>query len=724
MRSLLNGKWKYILDLDDIGDKDENEGWWAPKWIEDNKDKAKVIDLPNCWNIIPELDKFEGIIWFYKEFTDIPGYSNTYDLYLQFKAVNYFTKVWINGVEFGENEGGFLPFQFKLIPELLNLGEKNYLAVRVDNFIKKDRIPGLSYDWYNWGGIYRDISFIISDKFRIEWAGIKTRILEDGSSKAEIKYELVDNREKSSSSKEIPHEIKWNLYYLGDISTKNNLSITDSEKSKIINNENGSNYLIPKDIEPIDMNAIDNMNIDENQELKSDIEDEENNTDILDDLLRESITMDDFEVVKAEQRFADREQLGVLIKSGSVSGNARKGIFNFSIHGQKLWNPKDPELYQLELLLKGSNESYLIRFGFREIKTIGPNLYLNNSRIRIYGVNLHEELMPYGRTIPIEKRRKDILHIKSLGFNSVRAAHYPHDESFLKIADEEGLFVLSEIPVYQGIDFSNTKLLKLAAKMLRKMIRRDFNHPSIIMWSVGNEINIDNRACSQFIETLMKLAKNMDDSRLISFVMDFFGSLICNRNLLKIADIFCTNQYFGWYLLSAYNLNSYLDTVHTKTLSKSTNKPWMLTEFGGGAKIGFHSSIEKYLKYSEERQASIISHSIKVVNSKDYMTGYFIWIYRDFRSHKRTNRYQEGYNRKGIVNEQNNPKIIAKSMSKIYNQKFQKEEIHNYLLLAALMRIGVWPLIKLISLIIHFIYKKTNTKKNEFYTNIPQIKED
>ena len=100
------------------------------------------------------------------------------DIFIQFSAVNYATRLWINGTYCGNHEGNFLPFKFPIKPDLLK--KTNYITVRVENFRKKNRIPTRSRDWFNWGGIYRDIDLFIYEKYRIDWVGVKITIIKQG----------------------------------------------------------------------------------------------------------------------------------------------------------------------------------------------------------------------------------------------------------------------------------------------------------------------------------------------------------------------------------------------------------------------------------------------------------------------------------------------------------------------------------------------------------------
>ncbi|MHA1453718.1 MAG: glycoside hydrolase family 2 TIM barrel-domain containing protein, partial [Promethearchaeota archaeon] len=471
---------------------------------------------------------------------------------------------------------------------------------------------------------------------------------------------------------EMMHHITWNLYYIGDISTG-----TRGEKKEAAVNEGP-------------------------QQTSDSEEPIMEESDIIDDFLSESTPEPSSEKLSTEQ-IQDPE---VLIKSGDNRFvESKNNEFSFELENPKLWNPDHPELYKLEIHLAGTNFRKSVRFGVRSIKSTKNGLFLNNKRIKLYGVSLHEEQIPYYRTMSTDIRKSDVLAIKELGFNALRTAHYPHDESLIELADIEGLLILEEIPVYWGVAFDDPTVFKTAAHMLRTLIFRDYNHPSVIMWSCGNEIPINNLACSRFIKNLMSYARTIDDSRLISYVsMSMFTDRVRRK-----ADINCINTYFGWYYLGHRSLGFLLDTIRYT----NSKKPWILTEFGAGAKLGFHKPLRSAFKFSEEYQASVISHHIKTMNSRDYFAGWFIWIYRDFKSHMRLNPYQSGYNRKGIVDENNNKKLIAKIMPNIIRKHSPKIRNHN--LFAAIFLGIIYPIARVIGVIIDIIHPKMGVKDADEY---------
>ena len=569
----LNGKWKAKPDINNQGIDNK---WYIPDNYNQNDSDLLDIEIPNSFNILDGFEVYEGFFWHFYEF-EMPkenlGKDITYKL--QFEGCNYNSMVWLNGNYLGEHNGGFTPFSFNFKGCLKET--QNFLVVRTDNIRKKDRIPAVSFDWFNWGGIYRNVNLQIVPENHIKDVVVKTTLESRVQSLIDISFTVSGKL-----------SLRWNI-----------------------------------------LNA------------------------------NETNTIFEGEMV-------------------DISGKAG---FNFTFENPKLWSPDNPYLYHLEIITRDNNELlYETKFGIREIEIHGTSIYLNKKRLFMKGVSLHEELMPFGRTIPYEERVNDIRSMKSLGFNALRTAHYSHDEALIEIADEEGMLILEEIPVYWACNFKSNKTFKAAAKMMRSLIKRDINHPSVIWWSVGNEIPIERPEVSKFMKRLMEWTRMHDDTRIVTYVsMKIFTDLT-----RRYADVATINFYFGWYVGSPRMISFLLDVMRTPAF----NKPWIYTEFGAGAKYGFHANWEKQEKFSEERQLYVLDYSIRTFNAKDYLAGWFIWIYRDFRSFLRQNEYQQGYNRKGIVSEKNEKKMICKRFPQILNEK---RDLKNTKFLGIILWILLYP---------------------------------
>ena len=173
MKKSLDGNWKYFIDYKNNGVENEI---FTPTNIKNNISNYFSIDIPSCWNSIAGLERYEGYFWYFKTFKIENFDVNIHEFLLHFNGVNYIAKFWLNGSYLGSHEGGFLPFKFKIDDSDLNFESDNYLAVQVENLRKRGRIPGKLFDWYNWGGIHRQVYYRIVPKLRVNLIHIKPKL--------------------------------------------------------------------------------------------------------------------------------------------------------------------------------------------------------------------------------------------------------------------------------------------------------------------------------------------------------------------------------------------------------------------------------------------------------------------------------------------------------------------------------------------------------------------
>ena len=213
--------------------------------------------------------------------------------------------------------------------------------------------------------------------------------------------------------------------------------------------------------------------------------------------------------------------------------------------------------------------------------------------------------------------------------------------------------------MYWEIDYASEDVYKKAESMIEDMIKRDFNHPSVILWSVANEVPVERPECGRFVRHLMDRARALDPTRMVSYASCRF--LIDKTR--AAADVANVNCYLGWYYGSEHDMPG----VMALARDTAPDKPWIMTEFGACARIGFRSA--RNAKYSEDKQEKMLAYYIRSLNAMPWVAGWFIWLYRDFRSPLRTHRHQRGFNRKGIVSEANIQKSICNRFPELLNEK-------------------------------------------------------
>ncbi|WP_369062221.1 glycoside hydrolase family 2 TIM barrel-domain containing protein [Caulobacter sp. 73W] len=337
--------------------------------------------------------------------------------------------------------------------------------------------------------------------------------------------------------------------------------------------------------------------------------------------------------------------------------------------GLKRWSPKSPTLYDVEIA--ASDDRMRDRIGFRTIEVKGSKILLNGAPIFLRGISLHEEELGEepSRIITEANARALLTEARDgLGANFVRLAHYPHSEITTRLADEMGLLVWSEIPVYWLVDFANPRTLSLARQMLGENIRRDRNRASIIFWSVANETPVGEQR-NRFLGTLVDDVRALDDTRLVTAALlsNRVGQGAQRRTVIDDPlgarlDVLAVNTYSGWYG------NDTLDEVPNIRWA-ATDKPLVFSEFGADAKAGFHDPALQR-KFSEDFQARYYRQTLAMVDKAPSVAGMSPWVLKDFRAPRRQHPiYQQGWNRKGLISPTGERKAAFEVLAAYYRDR-------------------------------------------------------
>lgn len=335
----------------------------------------------------------------------------------------------------------------------------------------------------------------------------------------------------------------------------------------------------------------------------------------------------------------------------------------------KRWSPKSPTLYEVEVI--AGADRIKDRIGFRTIEVKGSKILLNGAPIFLRGISLHEEELGQepSRIITEANARALLTEARDgLGANFVRLAHYPHSEITTRLADEMGLLVWSEIPVYWLVDFANPRTLSLARSMLAENIRRDRNRASIIFWSVANETPVSEPR-NRFLGALVDDVRALDDTRLVTAALlsNRVGQGADRRTVIddplgERLDVLAVNTYSGWYG------NDTLDQVPDIRWA-ATDKPLVFSEFGADAKAGFHDPVLQR-KFSEDFQARYYRQTLSMVDKAPSVAGMSPWVLKDFRAPRRQHPvYQQGWNRKGLISPTGERKAAFEVLAAYYRGK-------------------------------------------------------
>ncbi|MCL2264522.1 MAG: beta galactosidase jelly roll domain-containing protein [Treponema sp.] len=532
----LNGKWNFGADLYDTcrrghwfsQERCNAEGREFP--LDFNWENWEQINVPSCWNLQKkELHYFEGFGVYTRTFRYFPRQKDE-RLLLRFEGAAYRTSIFLNGKFIGTHDGASTPFNVDVTDVVKT---DNRIVVSVDARRSHLRLPMENTDWFNYGGIYRDVNLVrLPSSYIKDWF---VRLDKNDSSMilADVYTSNIDNKSPASIVLEIP-----------ELGIKQEIKI-----------DNG----------------------------------------------------------KGEAKIPAQPQL---------------------------WSPESPKLYDITFSFNSDKDKVSDRIGFRSITKKGCEIFLNGKKIFLKGVCVHEDHFALGKTTSEEIIRSTIRDLKEMNGYYLRLAHYPHDARFARIADEEGVLLWEEIPVYWSIAFDNPGTYQDAENQLTELILRDRNRASVIIWSIGNE-NADTDSRLDFMSRLAKKAKQLDDSRFVSAAcLIKHEKLKIEDRLEEFLDVIGINEYFGWY-------DPDFEKLPVLLANSNPSKPVLICEFGGDARLGHRGTIDDL--WTEDKQKYIYEKQVETFKKCPYIAGTTPWIFYDFRCPRRLNRYQEGFNRKGLI---------------------------------------------------------------------------
>lgn len=356
-------------------------------------------------------------------------------------------------------------------------------------------------------------------------------------------------------------------------------------------------------------------------------------------------------------------QIPELKASVSATTDAN-GRATFQIKAKpELWSPESPKMYDVQIASAFDNVTE--RMGFRTIETQGSDILLNGKKIFCRGVSLHEEkpYTPSGRVTTKQDITTLLDWAQEMNCNFLRLAHYPHSEEMVRMAEERGIMVWDEVPVYWTIHWDNPDTYDNAQAQLRDMITRDRNRANVIIWSVANETPRSD-ARLKFLTKLIDLAHEMDPSRLVSAAMEkeYVDANTCtvNDELAQVADLMSFNQYVGWY-------DGESDKCDRVNWTFDIDKPVFISEWGGGAKAGLHGDVTE--RFTEEYQEYLYQKNIAMLSRIPGLAGCTPWILKDFRSPRRQLKdIQDDFNRKGVISEHGEKKKAFYVMQEWYGK--------------------------------------------------------
>lgn len=331
------------------------------------------------------------------------------------------------------------------------------------------------------------------------------------------------------------------------------------------------------------------------------------------------------------------------------------------------WCPEHPALYQIHTVLKTNDralDDLTDRFGFRTIEIRGRDILLNGRKLLIKGFCRHEDSPLFGCALPLAAMQKDLELIRDLKGNAVRTTHYPNDPLFLDLCDEQGILVWEENHA-RGLSeeqMRNPNFESQEEQVTREMVDQHINHPSILIWGILNECASDTEYGYTCYKKQYEILKELDPSRPRSSASCKFKTDIC----FGLPDIVSYNIYPEWYVDQP--AKEYLADLYqwVQNESKGSGKPFLITETGAGAILGYHSPA--MVKWSEEYQSTALEDQLHAILELDGCSGVFIWQFADNRvSDSWALHRPRTMNNKGVVDEYRRRKLSYETVKRIFS---------------------------------------------------------
>ena len=343
----------------------------------------------------------------------------------------------------------------------------------------------------------------------------------------------------------------------------------------------------------------------------------------------------------------------------------------FILKDIRLWDIGKPELYDIAITTE--TDDLYDRTGFRLVEVKDNKILLNGRKIEFRGVNRHEEYPDFGFAFPVSLMRRDLDIIEDLGCNSIRGSHYPNSKIFVDMLDARGILFWSEIPIW-GCGFSEEALgdpvvVERGLEMHKEMLKYYFNHPSIVIWGMHNEIKVATQNAYDMSKKYYEFLKENGGNRIVTYATANPMEDIC----LEFCDVICINQYYGWYSGEKHDWEGFLEKFRERRESLGfSQKPVIMSEFGIAALYGHHTFDN--IRWTEEYQADILSHCVNLFHKDPMMSGFFIWQFTDMRTQSAwAISRARGFNNKGILNEHRKPKAAYFAIKKDYHE-FAKDD--------------------------------------------------
>jgi beta-galactosidase len=589
----------------------------------------EVVSVPHTWNRIGEYsltrsaatNNKQGNGW-YRLTYNAPLSAKGRRQYLDFAAVAIIADVWVNGLHVGQHKGAFSRFRFD-VTSAWKPGAANLIVVKADNSkpapgSSTEHVLPLAGDFFQHGGMYRGVSLIEANDVGID-------LLDFGGPGVYV----------SGQNEEFSGRVGNGL-----ITVKARFLNASAKAAK-------ADWAV-----------------------------------ILRDAEGKSIP------AKTDTGHRPPDLRGILVLNANAN---TEFVRTFSFPILRKWNgTADPYMYSLTMQLRSSGklvDSFTQPIGIRTFRFdavrgfhLNPSVFdRDQGYLKLKGVSRHQDRLGKGYALTREDHAEDMKIIREMGANSVRQAHYQHADEWSDEADKAGMVVWAEVPFVTTPSFTggegSAELFANAEQQTRELIRQNYNHPSIVMWSVGNEVDASTLfgvskepvKPLKLLQYTAKIAKEEDPTRPTIFadccedvrLSSMAGTEKVDAGTDKLAgaaDMIGYNRYYGWYypqpLKAAEQLAAQMDRFHLK----HPTLPISISEYGAGGATGQHSDnpTSGFVNaigrpQPDEYESWVHEQSWPVIRDRPFIFGSYVWNMFDFASDLRNEGDSVDINTKGLV---------------------------------------------------------------------------
>ncbi len=394
--------------------------------------------------------------------------------------------------------------------------------------------------------------------------------------------------------------------------------------------------------------------------------------------LSDDLKTADLSIAVETSAAVDAIQVTILDEERQVVGQTNDGHVKLDcVH---LWEVLDAYLYtaRIEISVDGQIvDTYDEPFGVRSVHVADGQFFVNHKPVYFKGFGKHEDTFINGRGLNEAANLMDMNLLKEIGANSFRTSHYPYSEEMMRLADRMGILVIDEIPAV-GLFQNFTASLDLTPKdmgtwtvmetkkaheqAIQELVKRDKNHPSVVMWVVANEPASHEAGAHDYFEPLVALYKELDPQKRPVTLVNILMATPDRDEVMDLVDVICLNRYYAWYVdhgdLAKGEAGLRKELLEWQ--SKFPDKPILMTEYGADTLPGLHSMWD--IPYTEEFQCDFYAMTHGVFDEIPNLVGEQVWNFADFETNLMIFRVQG--NHKGLFSRNRQPKQVVREFKK------------------------------------------------------------